>query len=64
MNAVNIRNVAAVEQTLRAQDSKIAELEERVRVLTNLVMSLQDKMGTMHDIQARALQERYRGGTQ
>lgn len=60
---INERNALSVEQALQAQDAKIAAQEERVKVLTNHVMTLEATMRQMHALQAAALQERYRAGT-
>lgn len=57
------RNGATAMQAISAQNAKIAALEEQIRVLTNHVMTLQAKMDAMHSIQAKALQAKYRGGT-
>ena len=57
------RNAESVMQALAQQDAKIAEQEERIRVLTNHVMTLEGTMRNMHMIQAAALQAKYAGGT-
>lgn len=55
------RNAAALMQALDLQNGRIAILETQFVALTNHVQTLLARMEQMHQLQAKALQEKYRG---
>lgn len=65
LSAVDIvnRNAAAIASTLVAQNKKFVEMETRVQALQNHVQTLQSRIEQMHQLQAKALQEKYLKGS-